>query len=89
MIIVNDLNNLVFDDQSDLCHLQVEETQGHLCAFVRCVDASLEEHQVGKNKGLKYYWGHFNWEDQEGCIKQIMKNGGKWPRLPKATKNGG
>ena len=88
MIIVNDLNNLVFDDHSQLCRLEVAETQGQLFAFVRCVDASLDDYQSGKNKGTKEYWGHFTWDNQESCIKQIMKNGGKWPILPNARQDG-
>ena len=81
MIVSNDHNNLVFDEGSPLCLLQVEQSQGQLFAFVQCVDASLEEHRAGKNRGTKRYWGRFDWNAKEASIKAILHNGGKWPDL--------
>ena len=82
MIVVNDGNNLVFDSKSDLCHLHVSRTQDQLYAFIQCVDASIEEYQAGKNRGTRRYWGKFDWENEEACIKAILHKGGKWPELP-------
>ena len=82
MIVVNDDNNLVYDSESPLCILKVEHTQRQNYAFVQCVDASLEEHKAGKNRGVKRYWGRFVWESQEHYIREILHDGGKWPELP-------
>ncbi|TQV85222.1 hypothetical protein FKG94_03260 [Exilibacterium tricleocarpae] len=84
MVIVNNHDNLVFDECSPDCHLQVEQSQGQLFAFVQCVDASLQEHRSGKNRGTKRYWGKFDWSTKEESIRAILHYGGKWPTLPKS-----
>ncbi|OQX33922.1 MAG: hypothetical protein B0D91_13345 [Oceanospirillales bacterium LUC14_002_19_P2] len=82
MIVVNDGNNLVFDDNSADCLLHVAQSQGQLFAFIQCIDASLEKYQAGNYRLTKRYWGQFAWNDQEHCIREIMRNGGKWQNVP-------
>ena len=82
MLITNNIGTLVFDDQSPLCELVTASTFGSKYAFIQCIDASPEEHSKGQNRGVKRYWGLFEWETKEQDILNIMETGGKWPELP-------
>ena len=82
MIVVNDGGNLVYDSESPLCEFITTRTFGQNYAFIQCIDASPEEHAQGKNRGLKRYWGPFDWDTKEQDIEGIMETGGKWPTLP-------
>lgn len=72
--------NLVFDEHDDDCRLLLSSAQGKLYAFVQCLD-------TGMNGNARYtarYWGEYTHDDPEGSIRRILRDGGKWPRLPEA-----
>lgn len=81
MKIFNDIGNMVFDDADPRCRFYVSSTQGHQFAFVQCLDLGFSENRLSV-PGIKRYWGLWDWDDEEGSIKQIMAQGGKWPELP-------
>ena len=80
-VIVNEGNNLVFDFYHKDCRLVLSHTQFDNFAFVACLDASKEEHEAGKNRGVKKYWGRYDPEQPKDSIREIMNFGGKWPDL--------
>ncbi len=73
-------NNLVYDDDSDDCFIEVERTQGYSFAFVQVMDLG----PVGdrfKIAMLKRYWGLWDSKNKEQSVLNIIKTGGKWPDL--------
>lgn len=80
MKVMNDLNNMVFDDQDSRCFLRVHHCQGQKFAFVVCLDLGWPDCRL-QEPIPKRYWGKFSWDNKEASIKQIMHSGAKWDDL--------
>tara|TARA_R110001592_G_scaffold10163_1_gene53181 strand:- start:9763 stop:9999 length:237 start_codon:yes stop_codon:yes gene_type:complete len=68
----------VFDDTNPDCTMLVVRSCGALYAFIQCLDANPRNNKPF----IKRYWGPFSWDSQEASIKNILENGGEWPKLP-------
>lgn len=77
MKVLNEGENLMFDDQDSRCFMKIQSCQGKLFAFLICLDLGWPDCRLSKPH-LKLYWGRFSWEDQEGSIREIMETGAKW-----------
>ena len=79
--VVNNGNNLVFDFYHKDCRLVLSHTQDNNFAFVACLDASKEEHEAGKNRGVKKYWGRYDPEQPEDSIREDNELGRQMARF--------
>ncbi|WP_067585243.1 hypothetical protein [Endozoicomonas ascidiicola] len=84
MKIVNDQNNMIFDDQDSRCFMRVIRCQGQNFAFLVCLDLGWPDCRL-KQPIPKRYWGNFSWDEKESSIKEIMHNGAKWDDLREAV----
>lgn len=80
MRVENEIGNLVYDSESNLCTIQVVSSQGQQFAFITALDIGDQGSYIN-NPDKKYYWGVFSWKDEEASIREILATGGKWPTL--------
>lgn len=69
---------LVYDDGNEKCLCIHSQSEGRVWAFIQCIDIGND----GTSEHIKRYWGAFDLENPEASIERIMRNGGKWPKLP-------
>lgn len=82
MYLVNDLENMIFDSEDEQCLLiKAMGPDGRIHAFVQCLDVGNVNNRL-KNPNAKQYWGFYDPDEPEESIKEIMRNGAKWPALP-------
>lgn len=80
MEVRNEMDNLVFDDSDPRCYLEVVRCHGANVAFIQCLDIGWPDNRLSQ-PGLKRYFGFWDPDEPEASIRQILKDGGKWPRL--------
>ena len=79
MISVTSDNNMFYEDYNPRCKfvhgtLMYAPMAGQDVAYIQCIDLNTDEE--------KRYWGVFDFNDIEGSVKNIMKYGDRWPKLP-------
>ncbi|WP_413113843.1 hypothetical protein [Thaumasiovibrio sp. DFM-14] len=74
--------NLLFDEQHKDCLCIKSQANGYIFAFVQCLDLGQKQYRH-KEPRIKRYWGLYDSNNPESSIRQILRNGGKWPELPK------
>ncbi|ELM1533891.1 hypothetical protein Q3R63_004426 [Salmonella enterica] len=67
-----EVNGLVYDSSNPKCKCILSDSQRKLYAFIEVLDGDM----------TKRYWGQYSHDAPEESIKEIMRWGGKWPRLP-------
>lgn len=80
MKIVNDDNNLVYDDSVVQCNIQVCSSQDQLYAFITALDLGLPHNRLSKPRPVRY-WGKYSHSNPEKAVLDILHSGGKWPTL--------
>ncbi|EDK1561911.1 hypothetical protein [Enterobacter hormaechei] len=69
-----EVNGLVYDSSNPKCKCILSDSQRKLFAFIEVLDGDM----------TKRYWGEYDHDAPEESIKEIMRWGGKWPRLPES-----
>ncbi|MBN4063737.1 hypothetical protein JYT79_03040 [Cardiobacterium sp. AH-315-I02] len=80
MKIVNDDDNLVYDDANAQCNIQVCASQDQLYAFITALDIGMPHNRLSQPRLLQY-WGKYSHSNPEKAILEILHSGGKWPTL--------
>jgi len=75
-----EVNNLLFDDSHEDCHLVISSSQGQTFAFVQALDLGMA-HSRHKKPIKSRYWGTWDFSNQQESLEEILKYGGKWPDL--------
>lgn len=80
MKIVTD-NNLLYEDFNEHCKCILTQANGYVFAFVQAIDLGTNPHKP-KVVRTKRYWGMWDVENPKASMERILRNGGKWPKLP-------
>ena len=77
-----EVNNIRFDDNHQNCLVNFSQVQGQNFAFVQALDLGMENSRH-KKPMRKRSWGFWDHSEPEQSMINILKNGAKWPSLPK------